>query len=125
MNAQSLAGVTGAALKRDNIVFFQLGAAFEHYETGEFFEEMSRRFSQKKYDDNKRQESLDKKQREDEGNRRTQAVKMKRKQEYLSRKQESGEDTRECYATKEELWYGFKHMIQARTKCSRVCMMQS
>jgi len=29
---------------------------------------------------------------------------MKRKQEYLDRKQESGEDTREYYAVKEELW---------------------
>ena len=29
---------------------------------------------------------------------------MKQKQEYLDRKQESGEDTREYYADKEELW---------------------
>ena len=29
---------------------------------------------------------------------------MKRKQEYLDRKQESGENTREYHAVKEELW---------------------
>ena len=34
---------------------------------------------------------------------RARANKMKQKQEYLDRKQESGEDTREYYADKEEL----------------------
>jgi len=36
--------------------------------------------------------------------KRAQADKMKPKQEYLDRKQESGEDTREYCAVKEELW---------------------
>jgi len=62
-------------------------------------------FSQQKYDDNKRQEYLDKKQREEEETRRAHRDKMNRKQEYRDRKQESGEDSREYYATKEKLWF--------------------
>ena len=41
--------------------------------------------------------------REKEETRRAQTDKMKRKQEYLDRKQESGEDTREYFATKGSL----------------------
>ena len=41
--------------------------------------------------------------KEEEETRRAHADKMKRKQEYLDRKQESGEDTREYYATKRSL----------------------
>lgn len=65
---------------------------------------MMKRFSQEKYDDSKRQEYLDRKQREEEETKRAHADKMKGKQENLDRKQESDEDTREYYAAKEELW---------------------
>ena len=91
-----VSGVTEAA-RREIIPFVSTRSSISA------IEEMIRRFSQKKYDDSKRQESLDKKQREEVETRRAQADKMKRKQEYISRKQESGKDPREHFAAKEEL----------------------
>jgi len=53
---------------------------------------MIRRFSQQKYNESKRQESLTEMQREEEKTRKAQANKMKWEQEFLCRKQESGEE---------------------------------
>ena len=103
-----VSGVTEAA-RREIIPFVSTRSSISA------IEEMIRRFSQKKYDDSKRQESLDKKQREEVETRRAQADKMKRKQEYISRKQESGEDTREHLLPKKS--YSYKHMLQTRGAC--------
>ena len=66
-----------------------------------------KRFSQQKYDDSKRLEYLDKKQRENEETRRAHADKMKRKQEYLDRKKEMVEEN----IMLPRKIYGYKHQL--------------
>ena len=70
--------ITGPA--RQEIVLLQPpGAAFEHFEIGEFFAELLKKFSQEK---------------DEEG----------RKQEYMTRKQGRNEDPRKYYTDKMRLW---------------------
>ena len=65
---------------RQEIVLLQPnGIAFENYETGEFFQELLKKFSQEK---------------DEEG----------RKQKYLARKQTRNEDARKYYKDKLRLW---------------------
>ena len=67
--------------RREIVQFLIPGVAFEQYETGEFFEGITRRFSKQKQDDSRRlQKSKDKKPEEEEETRKAQADKMKRKQ---------------------------------------------
>ena len=75
--------ITGAA-RREIIPFYQTGAALERYETGVFFTEMMKRFSQQKYNESLENENLDKKQKKEEDTSRVHTYKMKlyRKQEY-------------------------------------------
>ena len=75
--------IKGAA-RREIIPFYQTGAAFERYETGVFFTEMMKRFSQQKYNESQENENLDKKQKKEEDTSRIHTDKMKlyRKQEY-------------------------------------------
>ena len=66
------------------IPFYKTGVAFERYETGVFFTEMMKRFSQQKYNESQENENLDKKQKKEEDTSRVHTDKMKlyRKQEY-------------------------------------------
>ena len=115
-----------------------------------FFAEMMKRFSQQTYDEYiQGQGYLDKKQRKEDDTRRARIDKMKTqkydeyiqgqeyldkmklywKQEYLDRNYENGEDIREYYTAKEELWLCSKQeepaWVNFRMKCSRDCTIQS
>ena len=67
---------------------------------------MLKRFSQEKYEEGGKQESLEKKQEKEQDIKgyNTSQRELSQKQEFLDRKQEISEDTREYYAEKGKLW---------------------